>query len=63
MTAKQALRAIVDAMSEDEAAELLGYPNMLSDPDELTEAELERLAKVREEMARGEYVTLEKLEA
>lgn len=58
-TAKQALHEMIEAMSEKEAEDLLDYLNLLADPDELTEEELRDIEVARQEIARGEYVTLE----
>jgi len=63
MTAKQALRERIDAMSEEEAEDLLDFLNLQDEPDTLTDEELERTRRIREEMARGEYITIEELKA
>ena len=59
MTAKQALREIVETLTEEEAEQLLDYLNMLADPDELTAEEQERVRLSREAAARGDVITLE----
>jgi predicted house-cleaning noncanonical NTP pyrophosphatase (MazG superfamily) len=59
MTAKQALREIVETLTEEEAEQLLDYLNMLADPDELSPEELERVRLSRESAERGDFITLE----
>ena len=49
-------------LSEDEEL-FRDYLNMRLDPDELTPEEEERCREGREQIARGEFVTLEELEA
>jgi hypothetical protein len=61
LTAKQKMRKIVDAMSEEEAERLLDYLNMLADPDELTEEELREVEEADARIDAGEYVTLAEL--
>lgn len=63
MTAKQALREIVESLTEEEAEQLLDYLNMLADPDELTEEELAEVVEIERRMKGGEYVTLAELHA
>lgn len=60
-SAKDAIYRIVDALSEEEAEDLLDYLNMRADPDVLEEAERERMDAARAEIARGEFATLEEI--
>jgi hypothetical protein len=61
LTAKQKMRKIVDAMSEEEAERLLDYLNLLADPDELTEEELREVEEADARIDAGQYVTLAEL--
>jgi hypothetical protein len=63
MSAKAGLQVVIEAMSDDEAERLLDYINMRNDPDEATPEDLAAFARARAEFARGEFVTLEQLEA
>jgi hypothetical protein len=63
MTAKQALREIVETLTEEEAEQLLDYLNMLADPDELSEEELAEVVEIERRMKQGEYVSLGELRA
>lgn len=51
---------IVDTMSPEDAEDLLSY---LEDRDVYTPEVLERIRISQEQIARGDYVTLEELEA
>lgn len=61
---KEELHRLVDQLPAEEALEALDYLRwMLSDEEEtLTEEEWERVRRGEEEIARGEYVTLEEIE-
>jgi hypothetical protein len=59
MTVKEAIYQRVREMTEEEAADLLDYLALLSDPDELTEAEMAEVSAAEEEFARGEGITRE----
>ena len=62
MTTKDEIRQIVDALSEDEAAELLAYARWLRDPGEtLTDEEVNRVERGEEQIRRGETVTWDDL--
>lgn len=62
MTTKERLHEIVDALSEDEAAELLDYAEWLRQESEtLTEEESARVRAGAAELARGERVAWEDL--
>lgn len=63
VTAKQALREMVDSMTDEEAENLLDYVNMLHDPDELTEEEFQEVMRAEAEVKSGKYITLEELKA
>ncbi len=63
MTVKEAIYQRVSEMSEAEAADLLDYLALLSDPDELTEDELAEVKQTLEEMRGGGFITLEALRA
>ncbi len=63
MTAKQALREAIESLTEDQAENLLDYVNMLRDPDELTEDELQEVLLAEAEVKAGKYITLEELKA
>jgi hypothetical protein len=58
---KEQIHALVDEMTDEEAADLLDYVNMLSDPDELTSEEIAEIEDGKAEVRRGEYITLEEL--
>ncbi|MPZ22092.1 MAG: hypothetical protein GEU28_00770 [Dehalococcoidia bacterium] len=59
---KDAIRRIIDGMSNEEAERLLDYLNMLADPHELSEDERARVEAAEERMGRGEYSTLRELQ-
>lgn len=61
MTTKDRLHELVDALSEEDALDLLDYLQMTDEPDELSSEELHELQEIEAEMRRGEYVTLEQL--
>lgn len=61
MTAKEAVLQRVREMSEDEAAELLDYLQMLADPDTLDAEEMAEVEEAEREFARGEYITREQV--
>lgn len=63
MTAKEMLRDRVEEMTEDEASDLLDFLALQDDPDELSEEDIAAVERGRAEIARGEYVTLDQLEA
>ncbi|HLZ69169.1 MAG TPA: hypothetical protein VKV26_04585 [Dehalococcoidia bacterium] len=56
---KEELHQIVDALSEEEAEELLDFLNLRADPDTLTPDELARVEAAEQAAAAGDYVTLE----
>lgn len=53
----------IDALTETEACEVLEYLDWITSdaPEELSAEELEDVRRGQEEIARGEYVTLEEL--
>ncbi|MBE7520462.1 MAG: hypothetical protein HS107_14580 [Thermoflexaceae bacterium] len=63
MTAKQALRARIDEMTEEEAEELLDFLNLQDEPGTLSEDELARVLAAEAEIEAGQYVTLEEVKA
>ena len=63
MTTKDALHRIIEQLSDDEAERLLDWLNLQADPDDLTPEEVADLDRVRAEMQRGEYVTLDQFKA
>jgi hypothetical protein len=58
-TIKADLKRFIDSLSEDEALSFLDMVNNWLDGDELTPDEEEEIRRAREEIARGEFVTLE----
>ena len=63
MTVKEDLHRLVDLLPEEEAAEALDYLHwLMQDGETLSEGESEMLRRGEEEIARGEYVTLDDLE-
>jgi len=62
MTAKEALRQIIDTLSEEAAEDLLDYLNMRADPDTLTDDEITELKAAEAEIACGDYLTLEEIQ-
>ena len=56
-SAKAELTALIDAMSDEEAQDLLDYLNMLADPDELTPDEEAAVRKAMAELERGQTVS------
>jgi predicted transcriptional regulator len=62
-SAKQDLHRLIDAMTQEEAEDLLDFINLQNEPDTLTPEEEEAVAEGKAQIARGEYVTLEELEA
>ena len=63
MTAKEALLLIVQGLTEEEAENLIDLLNLHADPDDATEEELAAVRESHEAIARGDYVTLDELEA
>jgi hypothetical protein len=62
MTVKDDLRQLVDALSDQDAAEALDYLRwVLAEEDALTPAEQARMEAGRAEIARGESVAWEDL--
>jgi hypothetical protein len=61
MTVKETLHQIVDALSDDQAEELLDFLNLCADPDTLAPEELARVAVADAELTRGEFVTLDEI--
>jgi cytochrome c553 len=62
MTAKEELRQIVDALSEEDAAELLEYAHWLQQEGEtLSDAEIARVQHGEEQIRRGETVSWDQL--
>ncbi len=60
MTVKQDLHRLIDLVPDEEAAEVLDYLQwLMRDGDTLSETELEMLARGEDEIARGEFVTLD----
>ncbi len=63
MTVKQDLHRLIDLVPDEEAAEVLDYLQwLMRDGDTLSETELEMLARGEDEIARGEFVTLDDLD-
>ncbi|HMO96658.1 MAG TPA: hypothetical protein PKD27_11110 [Tepidiformaceae bacterium] len=61
MTTKQAIIEIVEGLSEERAQEVLAF--LLDERDDYSEEFLARVKQGEEEIARGEFVTLEELKA
>ena len=62
MTTKEELRRLVESLSEQDAADVLDYVQwLLEEPETLTPEEIERVREGEEQIARGEYITLEHL--
>jgi hypothetical protein len=62
MTVKEELHKLIDALDDIEAAEVLAQMRwLLSDGDTLSDEALEQVGRGEEEIARGEYVTLNEL--
>ena len=62
MTVKDELHQLVDLLPDTEAAAALDYVRwLLADEDTLSEEELALVERGLEEIARGEYVTLDEL--
>jgi hypothetical protein len=62
MTAKEELHKLVDELDEIDAAEVLAHVRwLLSDGEALSNEALEQVRHGEEEIARGEYVTLDEL--
>ena len=60
MSVKDDLHDLIDQLTDADAAEALQYLRWLAAEDEtLTEEELEAVRVGQEEIARGEYVTLD----
>lgn len=60
-TLKEELHSLIEQLSDEEAEQILDYINMRLDPDELTEEEVQAVLRAREELERGETVTLDQL--
>jgi hypothetical protein len=60
-SAKAELAAMIEAMTMDEAQDLLDFLNMRSDPDELTPEEEEAVLRAMAEFEAGETVSGEAL--
>ena len=60
-TLKEELHSLIEQLSDEEAEQILDYINMRLDPDELTEEEVQAVLRAREEVERGETVTLDQL--
>src|SRR5438874_9813067 len=59
---KEELHHLVETLSEQAAAEVLDHVHWLQEePESLTPEEIERVRQGEEQIARGEYVTLEQL--
>ncbi len=62
MTIKQALHQLVDLLPDTDAVEALDYVQwLLADDDTLSDEEIEAARLGGEEIARGEYITLDQL--
>jgi hypothetical protein len=62
MTVREELHVLVDALTEEDAAEALDYLRpRTADGEALSEREFEIVREGEEEIARGEYVTLSEL--
>lgn len=61
-SAKDTIYHLIEGLSEEEAEDLLDYLNLRADPDSLTAEELRQVAEGREELAHGEYVTLDQIQ-
>jgi len=62
MSIKQELHRLVDQLEDEEEESALEYLQwLLGDEDSLTEQELAAVKEGEEEIARGEYVTLDEL--
>ena len=62
-TARTELQALVETLSDEDAAELLDYTHWLlaEDDDELTPEELARAEEGQRQIEQGRYITLEEL--
>lgn len=58
---KAALHVAIDEMSDQDADDLLDYLNLLAEADDLTDDEAGELDAGLQEIARGEYTTLDEL--
>ena len=62
MPAKEDLHELVDRLSDEEAQEALEYVRWLSEPTEvLSKEELDSFEEGEEQIASGDYVTLDQL--
>lgn len=62
VSAKAELAAMIEAMTTEEAEDLLDYLNMRADPDELTPEEAEEVLQAMKAIEAGDFVTQEELE-
>lgn len=62
MTTKEALRRIIETLSDEEAQDLLDYLNTHADPDTLSEEEARLLEQAQQAIAHGDYVRDESLD-
>jgi hypothetical protein len=61
LSVKDELHRLIDGLAPDEAERILDLVNNLLDTDELTPEEEAAVREGREQIARGEFVTLEDL--
>ncbi len=62
MTPKEQLHALIDRLSDEAAEDLLDYLDALySEPETLTDDEMAFVRMGQDQIARGEYVTLDQL--
>lgn len=54
---------LLQQLSDEDVLDILDYLNNRLDPDTLTEEELAEVEEARKEIARGDYVTLEQINA
>ena len=62
MSARDELHKLIDELDDIDAEEVLAHlQRLLSDGDTLSDEALEQIRRGEEEIARGEYVTLDEL--
>ena len=62
MSAKEELQRLVDELNDIDAAEVLAHvQRLLSDRETLSDDALDQVRRGEEQIARGDYVTLDRL--
>jgi len=59
MTVKDEIRRLVDEMADSEAQRYLDFLNMMADPDELTDEDIQDFREADADYVRGDYVSLD----